>query len=83
MRVPMSGPDITQEEIWQDHKDEIQGIVDIKFECEFVNDTNHTIHGELWISKDGYTIKTRDGLRSAHFEHTVAITAEGHIILTQ
>lgn len=31
---------------------------------------------------DGYTIKTRDGLRSAHFEHTVAITEKGNIILT-
>jgi methionyl aminopeptidase len=38
--------------------------------------------GKIKLSKDGYTIKTRDGLRSAHFEHTVAITAEGHIILT-
>ena len=33
-------------------------------------------------SSDGYTIKTRDGSRSAHFEHTVAITENGHIILT-
>ncbi|KKT85176.1 MAG: Methionine aminopeptidase, partial [Parcubacteria group bacterium GW2011_GWD1_44_9] len=33
-------------------------------------------------SSDGYTIKTRDGSRSAHFEHTVAITEKGNIILT-
>lgn len=32
---------------------------------------------------DGYTIVTRDGSRSAHFEHTIAITEEGNIILTQ
>lgn len=32
--------------------------------------------------KDGYTIVTRDGKRSAHFEHTVAITEKGPIILT-
>lgn len=31
---------------------------------------------------DGYTISTKDGSRSAHFEHTVAITEEGNIILT-
>ena len=31
---------------------------------------------------DGYTIVTKDGSRSAHFEHTVAITEKGHIILT-
>ena len=34
------------------------------------------------LSKDGYTIKTKDGSRSAHFEHTVAITEKGNIILT-
>ncbi len=32
---------------------------------------------------DGWTIKTRDGSLSAHFEHTVAITSNGPVILTQ
>ena len=32
---------------------------------------------------DGYTFKTRDGEKSAHFEHTIAITDEGPIILTE
>ena len=35
------------------------------------------------ISSDGYTIKTRDGSRSAHFEHSIAITENGHIVLTE
>jgi methionyl aminopeptidase len=35
------------------------------------------------LTNDGYTIKTRDGSRSAHFEHTVAITEKGNIILTE
>jgi len=34
------------------------------------------------VLNDGYTIKTRDGSRSAHFEHTIAITERGTIILT-
>ncbi|MEK7227591.1 MAG: type I methionyl aminopeptidase [Patescibacteria group bacterium] len=34
------------------------------------------------LADDGYTIKTADGSRSAHFEHTVAITEKGNIILT-
>lgn len=34
------------------------------------------------LTNDGYTIKTKDGSRSAHFEHTVAITEKGNIILT-
>ena len=32
---------------------------------------------------DGWTIKTKDGALSAHFEHTVAITSDGPVILTQ
>jgi methionyl aminopeptidase len=31
---------------------------------------------------DGWTVVTRDGKLSAHFEHTVAITADGPMILT-
>ena len=31
---------------------------------------------------DGWTVKTADGKLSAHFEHTVAITANGPVILT-
>jgi len=38
--------------------------------------------GAIKLSKDGYTIRTKDGSRSAHFEHTVAITEKGNIILT-
>ena len=32
--------------------------------------------------EDGWTVVTEDGSLSAHFEHTVAITAEGPVILT-
>ena len=32
---------------------------------------------------DGWTIKTKDGALSAHFEQTVAITSNGPVILTQ
>ena len=35
------------------------------------------------LSDDGWTVKTADGSQSAHFEHTVAITEEGPIILTE
>ena len=31
---------------------------------------------------DGWTVVTRDGRLSAHFEHTVAITADGPLVLT-
>jgi methionyl aminopeptidase len=37
---------------------------------------------EVFIENDGWTVRTRDGSRSAHFEHTVLITEKGHEILT-
>lgn len=38
---------------------------------------------DVMISKDNWTILTRDDSLSAHFEHTVLITAEGSEILTE
>ncbi len=35
------------------------------------------------VMPDKWTVKTRDGSPSAHFEHTVAVTAEGAVILTR
>ncbi len=37
---------------------------------------------EILVAEDGWTISTADGSLSAHFEHTVAITADGPRILT-
>tara|TARA_B100001250_G_scaffold397046_1_gene403721 strand:- start:7807 stop:8607 length:801 start_codon:yes stop_codon:yes gene_type:complete len=38
---------------------------------------------EVYTSKDGWTILTKDGKPSAHFEHTIAITEDGPIILSK
>jgi len=35
------------------------------------------------LNKDGYTYRTADGKKSAHFEHTVLITEDGAEILTR
>ncbi|MBR3816197.1 MAG: type I methionyl aminopeptidase [Clostridia bacterium] len=35
------------------------------------------------VLPDGWTVKTLDGKLSAHFEHTVAITKDGPVILTK
>jgi len=35
------------------------------------------------VLKDGWTAVTEDGSLSAHFEHTVAVTQQGAVILTQ
>ncbi|MFD1715877.1 type I methionyl aminopeptidase [Amnibacterium flavum] len=38
---------------------------------------------ELYTDEDGWTLRSADGSRGAHSEHTVAITADGPVILTQ
>ncbi len=37
---------------------------------------------DVVMDDDGWTIRTRDGKPSAHFEHTVAVTREGALVLT-
>jgi len=39
--------------------------------------------GELFVDKDGHSYRTRDGSRTAHFEHTVLVTENGPEILTK
>jgi methionyl aminopeptidase len=38
--------------------------------------------GRALEAKDGWTIRTADGSLAAHFEHTLAVTADGPVILT-
>jgi methionyl aminopeptidase len=37
---------------------------------------------DVWLLQDHWTIATQDGLPSAHFEHTIAITRDGPLVLT-
>ncbi|MDP3004387.1 MAG: type I methionyl aminopeptidase [Candidatus Azambacteria bacterium] len=39
--------------------------------------------GEVKLSKDGFGYETVDGSFSAHFEHTVAVTDDGCLVLTK
>lgn len=38
---------------------------------------------DVKVLPDGWTVITKDGSLSAHFEHTVAVTSEGPIIMTK
>ena len=44
-----------------------------------VNEKSHVVK----TLSDGWTVKTADGGLSAHFEHTIAITSNGPVILTK
>jgi len=37
---------------------------------------------DVQIEPDGWTVTTLDGMASSHFEHTIAITEEGPVVLT-
>lgn len=39
--------------------------------------------GRVYIDKNDWTVKTCDGSRSSHYEHTIAITKSGPMILTE
>lgn len=52
------------------------GLV-IAIEPWFIPDTD-----EIYTDDDGWTLRSRTGTRAAHAEHTVAITADGPIVLT-
>lgn len=43
-----------------------------------VNSGSH----EVKILEDGWTVKTKDGKASSHFEHTIAVTEAGPVVLT-
>jgi methionyl aminopeptidase len=37
---------------------------------------------DVWMAEDRWSISTNDGSLSAHFEHTVAVTDNGPLVLT-
>ncbi|MGH9203253.1 MAG: M24 family metallopeptidase, partial [Vicinamibacterales bacterium] len=37
----------------------------------------------VYMRDDGWTAVTRDGSLSAHFEHSVAVTSNGPVVLTE
>jgi len=37
---------------------------------------------DIYLDEDGWTVRTADGSRAAHAEHTVAVTSDGPVILT-
>jgi methionyl aminopeptidase len=42
-----------------------------------------TDSGEVYVDNNNWTVKTEDGGRSSHWEHTVAVTKDGPVILTE
>jgi methionyl aminopeptidase len=53
-----------------------EGLV-IAIEPWFMRDTD-----EIFTDEDGWTLRSADGSRGAHSEHTIAITGDGPIVLT-
>jgi hypothetical protein len=47
--------DLTTDETWKDHKDDIQKIIDVKFEVTVENSTSSAVTGEVYVSENEYT----------------------------
>ncbi|MDR1243596.1 MAG: hypothetical protein LBJ79_00165 [Endomicrobium sp.] len=43
----------------------------------------NTGHYEAILDKDAWTVKTADGSLSAQYEHTIAITNNGPLVITE
>ena len=37
---------------------------------------------DIYLDADGWTVRTADGSRAAHAEHTIAVTRDGPLVLT-
>jgi methionyl aminopeptidase len=37
---------------------------------------------QIYTDDDGWTLRSEDGSRGAHMEHTIAITEDGPLVLT-
>ena len=47
--------DLTDDDTWEEHKDEIQNIIDVKFELTIQNSTSSSVTGEVYVSATEYT----------------------------
>lgn len=47
--------DLTNDATWKDHKDDIQNIIDVKFELTVENNTSSAATGEVYVSENEYT----------------------------
>jgi methionyl aminopeptidase len=54
-----------------------EGLV-IAIEPWFLHTTD-----QIYTDSDGWTLRSKDGSRGAHMEHTVAVTADGPLVLTE
>ena len=39
--------------------------------------------GDVQLNKNAWNVETKDQSLTAHFEHTVAVTEDGHLIITE
>jgi len=78
------GLDLHEDPLIFNHPDDIDSDYKIKPGMALAIEPMITAgNGYVKTGKDGWTISTKDGSWSAHYEHTVFIGKEGPIILTE
>lgn len=69
--------DLTTDETWRDHKDDIQAIVDIKFEAKFVNNEATAASGEVWIATEDYATVAQVEANATRILSGIVVPASG------
>lgn len=80
------GHDVHEEPKVPNYKIKDSSSENIKLKPGLVIAIEPMVNAGGWKTKildDGFTVVTADGSLSAHFEHTVAVTEEGYIVLTE
>jgi hypothetical protein len=65
--------DLTTNETWQDHKDNIEDIIDVKFKVTITNHEATAATGEVYVSKDHYTTLTDVTTSATRVLHGISI----------
>lgn len=65
--------DLTTNSTWQDHKDNIKDIIDVKFKVTIKNFASDSAKGEVYVSKDAYSTLETVKASATRVLHGIAI----------
>ena len=73
--------DLTGDETWQDHKDNIQNIVDVKFEATITNNLASEATGEIYVSANELTTLAQIQSQGTRVLHGIVVPASGTVTI--
>jgi hypothetical protein len=73
--------DLTDNEDWEEHKDEIQSVIDLKFACTIVNNEGTAATGRVYLSEDEYTTPEDIDSLAVLFLDGIVIPANDSVVI--